>query len=237
MENDQVIPVQPNTITPPTPTNVPIEHKPSSLPIIILSILLLISFSTIAYLYTQIQSLKNDSTNKDVITQIIVSPTPNQTATTTTVDTTINWKQINGKNWTFKVPKEWYFINCSSGNDIILGPNLSKEFRDVDIECNFGISDLLSVSRTTDEFVLPTTTSPDQNGFYTVVSNKKTIMVNNQNAIEQTEEIHGSPMEGTHTSIYIQGKNYTDTLTFWNTNINTNRELISQILSTFKFTN
>lgn len=180
--------------------------------------------------------------------QIVIQPTiiPTQTEinpTTVlptklnpTADPTADWKTINGKYWIFKVPKEWYFIKCLSGNDIILGPNLSKEFRDIDSECNFGIRDLLSVNRAVGEFVLPTTTSPDQNGIYTIISNKKNIMIDNQNAIEQTEEVHGNPIEGTHTVIYIRGTNYSDTLTFWDTNKNTKNELIDQILSTFKFT-
>lgn len=169
---------------------------------------------------------------------IIINPTTAlPTKPNPTIDPTANWKTINGKYWIFKVPKEWYFIKCLSGNDIILGPNLSKEFRDIESECNFGIRDLLSVNRTVGEFALPTTTSPDQNGIYTVVSNKKNIMIDNQNAIEQTEEVHGNPIEGTHTVIYIIGNSYTDTLTFWDTNKNTKNELVDQILSTFKFTN
>lgn len=229
-------PVQ-SSISEPIVTPVqPSETKTRSPVIPVLLVILLLLLASTAFLYYQNMQLKNMLASYK--SQSVVSPTPivyQSPTPSTTTDPTVNWKKINAKYWTFKVPETWFYIKCLGGTSIILGPNLSKEFRDVNIECNFGIRDFLSVDRITDKFSIPVTTSPDQNGIYTVVSDKKDILIDGQRAIEQTEKVYGNQMEGTHLVVYIQGNGFTDVLTFWNINTNAKKDTIDQILSTFKF--
>lgn len=211
------------------------QNQKGFVPVIII-LVVLIGFVGVYFLGT-LKNKPSDVSSTASPTAVAKESTVPTSKPVTTIDPTSNWKIINGKHWSFKVPEGWYYIKCLSGNDMILGPNLSKEFRDIDSECNFGISDFLNVSRVTEKFSIPITSSPDQNGIYTIVSNKKNILIDKQNAVEQTEEIHGNPSEGTHTAIYVEHSGYTDMLTFWNSNTNTKKETIDQILSTFKFTN
>lgn len=222
-----------------TPQVVAEQPKQSNFLTILLSVLLIISVSISGFFAYQTQKLARElqgiRSEEKVVATSKPSIEPVATNSAVTVDPTANWKLINSKHWTFKVPKEWYFIKCLSGTDIILGPNLNKEFRDVSVECNFGIRDFLSVNRMAGNYSIPITTSPDQNGIYTVVTNKKNIVVDKQNAIQQTEEVHGNPEEGTHTIVYFKHENYTDSLMFWDSDKNAKKETIEQILSIFKF--
>lgn len=116
------IPVAQPTIEPTTPvipqavppTNTPVQQKPNNFPIIILSFLLFVALFGIAYLYTQIQSLKNQPLAQTPISQATTSPTSTPVSTTTpattsTPEDTTTWKTYNNDlfGFNFKYPVEY----------------------------------------------------------------------------------------------------------------------------------
>jgi hypothetical protein len=107
-EQPIIAPPTPITTQPVTPTYLPVEHKSNNLPIFILSVLLVISLAGIAYLYTQIQSLKTQAPTPTPMAQIIPSPVATPAATPTpaassAADPTASWKTYSNKALGFEV--------------------------------------------------------------------------------------------------------------------------------------
>lgn len=95
-------------LQPAAPTYLPVEQKPNNLPIFILSVLLIISLAGMAYLYTQIQSLKNQTSPPTPVAQVIPSPVVTSVATATptgsaAADPTASWKTYTNKGLGFEV--------------------------------------------------------------------------------------------------------------------------------------
>ena len=121
MEPAQIPVAQPTIETPSpaapqpvAPTNIPVQQKPNNLPIVILSFLLFVALFGIAYLYTQIQSLKNQPLAQTPISQATTSPTSTPVSTTTptmtsTPEDTTTWKTYNNDlfGFNFKYPVEY----------------------------------------------------------------------------------------------------------------------------------
>ena len=118
METNQ-IPVEQPIVTTPAPivpetvsqAYIPVTQKSSNLPIIILSIFLVISLSAIAYLYTQIQSLKTQAPTP--VAQVTPSPVVTPVATSTpaaasAADPTATWTTYTNSTFgfSFQLPKE-----------------------------------------------------------------------------------------------------------------------------------
>lgn len=112
-------PAPPQPVVPPTPVIVP-QPKPSKFPIILLSILSLLSLSGLAYFYLQTQSLKQQLT-----TQSLPAPTttmqPSPTSTSS-ADPTTNWKTYSntGYGFSFKYPPSASLIKDDINNREII---------------------------------------------------------------------------------------------------------------------
>ena len=107
-EQPIITPTAPIIPTPVAPSYIPVAQKPSNLPIIILSILLVIALAGIAYLYTQIQSLKNQAPTPTPVAQVTPSPvvSPLPTASSETLvkeDPTASWKTYTNQALGFEI--------------------------------------------------------------------------------------------------------------------------------------
>lgn len=237
MENDQTQPISPITNPLPpvvTPTIHSISQKPSQLPVVLLSLLSLIFLSGMIYFYLQIQSLKQQLTDKPNPTPIsITSPTPISSS-----DPTTTWKSISNKYWTFKVPSTLNSLECNSHDLLMVGsPTAASGMftKDQMVECNFDqTGELLSVYRGLDNsentIIVPTNIDPKIDP---IVSEVKTILVDGNNAIFQKETTSFGQGTGSRYKVYVHIKNYMNVITFNNLS---EKSTFDQILSTFQFT-
>lgn len=229
---------QPPTLSQPVTPSAPViapQPKPSKLPIILLTLVSLLSLSGLIYFYFQTQSLKQ---------QITMQPTPTPTPSDTpkvqpspTDNPTSEWKTITNKHWTFKVPPQYNYLECSSHDLILVGlpttPSLMFT-KDQTIECNFDqTGETLSIYRGLDNsennIIIPTNTDPK---FDPIVANVETILVGGRDAIFQKETTSFGQGIGSRYKVYIHYQNYTDVITF---NDLSQKALLNQILNTLSF--
>lgn len=205
--------------------------------VILLSVLLIISVAISGFFAFQTQKLVKELTELKVQEKVVAVATTEPIATeSSAVDPIANWKLVSNKFWTFKIPSNQNYIKCSSGDIIFTGsPTVNDLFeKDQTLECNFGMmTDLFNVYRalhnSQNDIAIPTNTDP---AFDPLVSSVSKIKVDNKNATLQKETISSGQGTGTRYKIYIDSSQYTDVITF---NDISQKELMDQILSTFKF--
>mgnify|MGYP001612904074 FL=1 len=143
---------------------------------------------------------------------------------------------VSNKFWSFKIPSSQNYIKCTSGDIVFIGSPIANGLfeKDQTLECNFGMTtDLFNIYRalhnSENDIVIPTNIDP---AFDPLVSSVSQIKVDNKNATLQKETISSGQGTGTRYKIYIDNSQYTDVITF---NDIAQKELMNQILSTFKF--
>ena len=225
MENDQISSTQPIVTSPNltssqsiTPSYVPAVSKPSSLPITILSILLLISITGIAYQYTQIQSLKKQSSTPNPSTQATptLTTTPTPTASPAT-DQIANWKTYTDETGQFQLKYPTTLVEGpTSGN--------FRNYKSTDFSLSIGkIDNRMSVTNnkqfnTLDEYI---------KADYDDISDKQTILLDNKQVIRfKTRNI-------IRVIFFSVDKKTINIIDMEQSGV----ALFDQILSTFKFTN
>ncbi|MFZ2202779.1 MAG: hypothetical protein WAV56_05315 [Microgenomates group bacterium] len=218
--DNQTPPVTPPL--PPQPAVVPPPVKKSPLLVLVGSLLaiLLAASGLLAYqnmrLQQQIATLQAQPTPTPLLT-----PTP-------TIDPTANWKVITRKNWSFRVPNIWSYLEC---NDELLfvGPSISK---DQTGECAFDFSPgIIEVVRATGDSDRSIPTNTDL-AFDPYVSEKSEPILDGRKAIKQQETIKDGQGAGTRIYVYVNQPDYMDIIILHDT---TQKEVFDQILSTFKF--
>lgn len=194
----------------------------SKLPIISMAIFILLSLASVAFLYYQNQQLK----------RMLLSYQPQPSSTPSvqpTPDPTAQWKLISRKNWEFKVPNDWNYLEC---NDELIFSGQKIETDQI-IDCAFDSSPgSIQIGRTSgqNKVKIPTNTNPAVNP---LVSEKTTMMVDGKAATRQKESISDGPGQGVRVYVYVEFTGYTDIITLHEID---KREIFDQILSTFKFT-
>ncbi|MBI5448955.1 hypothetical protein HY948_01410 [Candidatus Gottesmanbacteria bacterium] len=186
------------------------------LPIIVLPVL----SALIAYLFAQNMVLRQQ------LAKIQTSPSPILTPATV-ADPTARWRTISRKNWQFKIPANWGYLECND-DAIYTNPGII----DATKECNFGPSGTFWASKSGPYKIPNDTLIPTDTEIYTVVSNTKSILIDGKHAILQEENHVGGQGAGKYLFAYIQ-KNQS-TYIFGYTDID-NPIIFDQILSTFKF--
>ncbi len=216
MDNPTVTPIP---AVPPTPTVSP-QKSILSLLLTILLLLALAATGVLAYQNWQLQQQ---------IAALQAQPAPTPTLTPTpTVDPTANWKVITRKNWSFRVPNIWSYLEC---NDELLfvGPSISK---DQTSECGFDLSPgIIEVVRATGDSDRSIPTNTDL-AFDPYVSEKSEPILDGRKAIKQQETIKDGQGAGTRIYVYVNQPDYMDIIILHDT---TQKEVFDQILSTFKF--
>lgn len=197
--------------------------------ILSMAVFVLLSLAAVAFLYYQNQQLKTMLANY----QVTPSATP---------DVTANWRQITSKYWSLKAPTDLHYILCEPVEDsIMFDPSIKSDQK---IECNFDGIRLISISRTTSPYSIPTNPptipTPEPNSpagnlsvVYVDVLNKGNISIDGKTAIYQTEIQHGGQGEGTYIRAYVIDGSTTYVFTLSNVS---QKDLLDQILSTFQFT-
>lgn len=113
---------------PPTPPQIAtltpimtLQPKPSKLPIILLTLVSLLSLSGLVYFYLQTQSLKQQLTSPSFPTPTPISTTNIQPSPTSipSTDPTTNWKTYTNtsSNYTIKYPTSWNIVNQAAGSN------------------------------------------------------------------------------------------------------------------------
>lgn len=229
--------------TPPAPPNVPVESgkKGSSLMTIAMTLLIIAVLVAVGYVaYTKFMVPNPTPTTVPVVTEKR-SPEITPQASDSAVPDLTNWRQITNKYWSFKAPVNLYYILCIPAEDSIMFD--SSITSDQKIECDFDGVKLISISRLTSIYsipinpsVIPTTdpNSPvgDASNLYTLVSDKKNVLIDGKTATYQKEIQHGGQGEGTYLKAYVV--NGTITYIFSLSDIS-QKQTFDQLLSTFKF--
>lgn len=241
----QTQPTQPATI-PQTPPNLPVESNANqkSFSLITVAILLLVAAIIIVVGYVVFTKFTTLQTEREVSTPTPVAtptlePTP-QASDSAILDLT-SWRQIINKYWSFKMPANLRYILCSpEGNHVMIDSSITS---DQEAECNFDTINLISISRLTSVYPIPTnpsvipTTDPNSSvgnasKMYTLVSDKKNILIDGKTAIYQKEVQYGGQGEGTYIRVYVVDGPVTYTFSLKDIS---QKDIFDQILSTFKF--
>lgn len=162
-----------------------------------------------------------------------------QATPSATSDPITNWKTVNSTYWTFKIPANLNYIECTGDHQVLVGsPSKSTGGlfdKDKVIECNFDqTGEFLAIYKgpdnTPNAVVVPTNTNPQVNP---IVSDSEKIKVAGLDAVLQKETTTFGQGTGTRYKVYIHQQNYTDVITFSDI---AQRNLLDQILSTVTFT-
>jgi len=159
-----------------------------------------------------------------------------------TPDPTANWRQITNKYWSFKSPSNLHYILCEPEEGLILLDSTMIK-SDQKVECAFDTVYLISISRETSVYPIPTntdvipTTDPkspvgDASNLYTLVSDKKNIQIDGRTAIYQKEVQHGGQGGGTYIRAFVVDGAVTYIFTLSDVS---QQKIFDQILSTFSF--
>ncbi|HSW89899.1 MAG TPA: hypothetical protein VLH19_03425, partial [Patescibacteria group bacterium] len=211
-----------DTQTQTTPPAVPVKPSSSSPLLPVLTVLVVILLAVSGYLAFQNMQLKQQLASA-VVPLASASPTP-----VATIDPTANWRLVQRKNWQFKLPPTWNYLECSDST-IFVGPKINK---DQSIECAFdGSPGTIQISKFGDStsFGQPAVTSPvgDQ-----IVSEKSSIKVDGFDSVIQRVVITEGQGTGDRMVVYVTPK-----LTAITLHDIDQREIFNQFLSTFRFTN
>lgn len=221
--------IDPNQAPAPTPLVSP--HPPQVSPskdyrkltTIIISLVALGLIATAAAIWWSESARQNNTaptlSNPSPVAEVLLTPDPTE-----------DWRTISRRLWTFKVPADWHYLECSD-TLIFVGPDLEE---DQTIECAFGgAPGYFQVGRVPlDRAVpIPNLTSADP-----LVSDRSTIFISNQPAIMQKEVILDGPGTGTRWAAYIETPNHMDVFWLQNTDDPANKIIYDQILTTFQYT-
>lgn len=215
--------IQPQDPVPaPMPKDLP--KKQNSSVLVILSLFLIVLVSIVSFLTYQNWQLQKQVTTLSA-TPI---PTPSPTA-----DPTANWRQITNKYWSFKAPPDLHYeLIEPDENSIVLDPTIKS---DTKTQGGFDGLFLISIMRITTPYPVPTTSpvsSLSTQGYSVLVSDTKQILVDGMPATYQMETQSGGQFPGISIRAYL--KSGSDTYLFSLTD-STKKDLLDQILSTFKF--
>ncbi len=203
-------PQEPIQSATPTPT-----QPAKSIPKLVFLLLILLLLSIVAYTaysYGKNYSTKISPSPQPLLASPIVVSTPDPTA---------GWKIISRKNWSFKVPANWNYLEC--GDDLIFaGPNINK---DKTIQCAFDSSPgLIQISKADDMVII------DVNEGSIEVPEKETKIISGKEALVRREITKDGQGAGDRYVAYIPA-NFTS-ITLHDAK---EKEIFDQILSTFKF--
>ena len=215
--------VQPATSPVAVPPAQPVPTpSPKRLPkiLVLLVLLIIVLFAAGGYYAGSTNFLQSQPVASP---EVYASPQP-----IASTDPTAGWRTIERKNWSFKVPQGWKYLECSD-TAIFVDPNHAN---DETKECNFEPSGTFWVTRSQEHIPPSDTTPPTGNEIYTVVSDRKNILINGKQAIYQHEDRFGSQGAGKYFVAYVTENN--ETTTFAYTDVTT-ENLFAQILSTFRF--
>ncbi len=228
------------------------QPKPNYLKTIILSVLVIITLSLITYLIFQNQKLQKQSVNQQVSPTIQVpSPTSKpSTSISISSDETTDWKTYTSElGFSFKYPSDWsQLLKCRFGasdfGDICVKSNDFKEkmvsmgssgaYYGVSKGGLFGISQRQIENATVENFCTPKETKTDSCKATTINGQPAMEIVIFNHVTDNIFTLGPKQFQG------ITGKSFNESYIIsmnYPVNDTTNKVLLNQILSTFKFTN
>ncbi len=209
----------------------------------VLGLLLIVGGLTFAFVEMKKPTTQNMAVvpSPSPTVQPSATPSAGSLAVLTQADPTANWKTVSNKFWTFKVPQTLNYVECNpeSYDQVLIGlPTAAGGLfnKDKVMTCNFDVNgELLTLDRNLDNsdynIVVPTTNTDPK--LDPVVANSQIITVDGVKATLQQETTSMGQFPGTRYKVYIHQSNYMDVITFNDIN---QKNLLDQILSTFKFT-
>ncbi len=207
----------------PTPPNPPSDQvkpikKPTKLPIILMTVIAVLSLTVSAYLGYQNYLLKQQISQSP-----IASPSP-------TEDLTADWRTITRKYWSFKVPSGWNFLECSD-EDIYVG---LEHQEDKTVECNFEPSGTFGIIKGASDYPIAKNLFDSEiNEPVVIIDSSKQITVAGENAVRQQEQVsRGGEFYVSTIKVYIKKPDATYVLFLTDLSL---QATFDQVLSTFKF--